>query len=72
MQIPAEQGACRSSSVAPGCTHYLLNETHEAPAEPPGLVAVALQRVDCHLRRVLVGDGHDVDRIIRQSSICLE
>lgn len=51
---------------------HLLDEAHEAAAEPPGLVAVALQRVDRHLRGVLVGHGHDVDGVVGQSCICLE
>lgn len=51
---------------------HLFDEAHEAPSESPGFVAVALQRVDRHLRGVLVGDGHDVDRVVGQSRICLE
>lgn len=51
---------------------HLLDEAHEAAAEPPGFVAVALQRVDRHLGGVLVGHGHDVDGVVGQSCICLE
>lgn len=51
---------------------HLFDETHEASAEPPGFVAMALQRVHRHLRSVLVGDGHDVDGVVGERRVCLE
>lgn len=56
----------------PKLPRHLFDETHEAAPESPRLVAVALQRVHRHLRGVLVRHGHNVDRIIGQSCICLE
>lgn len=51
---------------------YLFYEVHEAGAEPPGLVPVALQGVHGHLRRALVAHGHHVHRVVQQGSVCLK
>lgn len=51
---------------------YLFYKIHEAAAEPPGFVPVALQGVDGHLGGSLVAHGHHVDRIVQQGSVCLK
>lgn len=51
---------------------YLFYEVHEAGAEPPGLVPVALQGVHGHLRRALVAHGHHVHCVVQQGSVCLK
>lgn len=56
--------------VGAGATH-LLDEVHEAAAEAPGLVPVALQGVHGHLRCPLVAHRHDVDGIVQQGRVRL-
>lgn len=51
---------------------HLLDEVHEAAAEAPGLVPMALQGVHGHLRCSLVAHGHDVDSIVEQGSVGLQ
>lgn len=50
--------------VGGGSTH-LLDEVHEAAAEAPGLVPMALQGVHGHLGSPLVAHRHDVDRVVQ-------
>ena len=57
--------------VSAGATH-LLDEVHEAAAEAPGLVPVALQGVHGHLGCPLVAYRHDVDGIVQQGRVRLE
>lgn len=75
MEKTKQNKRANKSPTFPPCRRpspHLFDEAHEAAAEPPGLVAVALQRVDRHLRGVLVGHGHNVDGVVGQSCVCLE
>ena len=55
----------------PALTH-LFNQAHEAGPEAPGLVAIALQRTDGHLGKLLDAHGHHVHCVIHEGSVGLK
>lgn len=51
---------------------HLLDEGHEAVPEAPGLVAVALQRADGDLLRLLHCHGNHVHGVVHERSVRLQ